>query len=260
MIGREVSEIADVEDLALHPIASVGRLVRGNRDLLRTDRKSRFCALCQRSAGLTNQRRLAFRPEQLRALSEQAFNVAAGLDDRVSAEFGIDSIQGTTCTTNDDCNTAQSESCAIREGETEGTCIETWFGICHAWAPVAIMEAEPQQPVTYNGVTFAINDLKALATLQYGETLDTRFMSLRCDERANGEGWALDAYGNPTNQSCADTNAGSFHVVVTNLLGLRGESFVEDRTFTRHQLSDSCSVVRLQGTRQFARDIECFRA
>lgn len=162
---------------------------------------------------------------------EKAFGVTANLDDRISKEYGIDSINGTDCTKDADCDSTKGEACAMREGETDGTCIETWFGICHAWAPAAIMELEPVSPVEYNGVTFEVNDLKALASLQYDKALNVSFLSLRCDENSQGEEWQLDAYGNPLAEGCADTNAGSFHVVITNFLGLKGESLVEDRTY-----------------------------
>jgi len=158
----------------------------------------------------------------------EAFEVE-GLPDQVSASFGIDSINNTSCSTNADCDSTKGESCSIRDGETEGTCIETWFGICHAWAPIAIMESEPDKAVTYNGVEFLVNDLKALATLQYHSGLSNKFMSLRCNDKSADI--SLDAYGNPTNQGCNDTNPGAFHIVITNFLGLKDQSLVEDRTY-----------------------------
>lgn len=156
-----------------------------------------------------------------------------GLEDRVSAEFGIESITSAkTCSTDDDCTKANGEVCAKRFGEDEGRCIETWFGICHAWAPAAIMEPEPISPVTHNGVEFKVNDIKALVSLQYTEGLDVKFMSLRCNDKGKGDdAMEYDEYGNPKADACADTNAGSFHIAVTNLLGIQGVSFVEDRTF-----------------------------
>jgi hypothetical protein len=51
----------------------------------------------------------------------------------------------------------------------------------------------------------------------------TKFLGSRC---------SLDkAHGNFYYESeCADTNAGAFHVILTNYIGLRNESFVIDRT------------------------------
>jgi hypothetical protein len=154
----------------------------------------------------------------------QAFGKAA-VEDAVSAHSGVDSLIGTACTTDVQCAAEKQGSvCAKRQGNATGTCSPTWFGLCHAWAPAAILEDEPKQPVVFNDVEFKVNDLKALMSLAYTEHLDVKFVSLRCDESAQG----TDLDGVP---ACDDTNAGTFHVVVANLLGLRGEAFIEDRTF-----------------------------
>jgi len=42
-----------------------------------------------------------------------------------------------------------------------------WSGLCHAWALAAIMEKEPSQPVNKNGITFRVQDLKALLIKTY---------------------------------------------------------------------------------------------
>jgi hypothetical protein len=161
-----------------------------------------------------------------------AFGRDAELEDRVSAAYGIDSIAGRSCSTDADCAGLAGASCAIRTGKTTGTCIETWFGLCHAWAPAAILEDEPVHPVTHNGVTFEVNDLKALVTLSYDAGLTEKFMSLRCDAKGTGDGaMSYDELGTPRPPECADTNAGAFHVVVANYIGLRKQSFVEDRTW-----------------------------
>ncbi|MEM4292870.1 MAG: pre-peptidase C-terminal domain-containing protein, partial [Thermoplasmata archaeon] len=39
-----------------------------------------------------------------------------------------------------------------------------WVGHCHAWSAAAILEDEPTRPVTRNGVTFYVGNLKALLT------------------------------------------------------------------------------------------------
>jgi hypothetical protein len=54
------------------------------------------------------------------------------LANAVSSKSGIDSQSSSKkCKSTSDCSEAE---CAIRRGETEGNCIPTWFGICHAWA------------------------------------------------------------------------------------------------------------------------------
>jgi hypothetical protein len=156
------------------------------------------------------------------------------LEDLVSSYNGIDHYAGrnTACETTSDCDADMAEYCAKRFGETEGTCIPTWWGICHAWAPVAIIEPEPKQAVTINGVEFKVNDLKALMTLLYDRST-SKFVSLRCNENDANDEITYDGYGSPTGSdvACKDTNPGTYHVLLTNYLGLRGASFVEDRTF-----------------------------
>ncbi len=168
----------------------------------------------------------------------KAFNVT-GVEDAVSKANGVDSqSHRTKCTAADSatkCKADVGEQCSIRFGKTEGYCIPTWFGICHAWAPAAIMTPEPKRPVTRNGITFKVNDLKALASLVH-EGVETKFVSLRCelDDRVGADEAKdvdYDDNGRPTTKECRDSNAGSFHVLVTNFLGVQRASFVFDRTY-----------------------------
>lgn len=162
----------------------------------------------------------------------EAFGIT-GVEDAVSKNHGIDNYASRTkCTTNSDCDDKLAESCAKREGKDEGVCIPTWWGICHAWAPVSILAPEPKHPVTHNGVEFKVNDIKALVTLAYNRT-ETKFVSLRCNENDGADEINYDNYGRPTgtSASCRDTNPGTFHVLMTNYLGIQKESFVYDRTF-----------------------------
>lgn len=162
----------------------------------------------------------------------KAFGVA-DIENKVSKVHGIDRYASrTACTENAQCNDKIGEVCAKRTGQTNGYCIPTWWGLCHAWAPASILEPEPVYPVTRNGVTFKVNDIKALMTLVYNSST-SKFVSLRCDEDESQGQITYDAYGRPTGDDveCKDTNAGTYHVLLTNYLGLRGQSFVEDRTF-----------------------------
>ena len=149
----------------------------------------------------------------------------SGVEDAVSRRYGVDSLTlNPTCRKDSDCKQPEGSVCAKRRGETTGRCSETWFGICDAWAPAAILEPEPRKAVTYNGVEFKVNDLKALISVSYTAGLEVRYVSLRCNESSKDEDLGdLD--------QCKDTNPGTFHVVAANLLGLRGESFIEDRTY-----------------------------
>ena len=165
---------------------------------------------------------------------EKAFG-RTDLEDRVSKHFGIDSAPKyglDSCTKEEDCEDEGTE-CAKRLDAEEGYCVPTWWGVCHAWAPAAIMEKEPEQPVEHNGVTFQINDIKALISLSYTAGLSTDFLSLRCNKNDKKEEIEYNEYGIPVedDKECADTNAGTFHVVVANMMGIQKKSFVEDRTF-----------------------------
>ena len=159
----------------------------------------------------------------------QAFN-RPGLEDRISTHYGIDSqSSNTACTEQSDCKSG--ESCSKREGQDSGYCIETWFGVCHAWAPAAVLEKEPLHPVIHNGVEFKVNDIKALISVSYDKGTEQTFISGRCDTL--GDDMNFDEHGNPTNEDgeCSDTNAGTFHVAVANVMGIAGKSFIEDRTY-----------------------------
>ncbi len=162
----------------------------------------------------------------------KAFGVT-GVEAGVSANHGIDSNgDRTACTTDSQCNSSLGEACAKRDGQTSGRCIPTWWGICHAWSPAAILLPEPKHEVTMNGVLFKVQDIKALVTLAHDST-NTKFVSLRCDALDSANEITFDKYGRPNGASanCKDTNPGTFHVLMTNYLGKQRASFVYDRTW-----------------------------
>ena len=77
-----------------------------------------------------------------------------------------------------------------------------------------------------------MNDIKALVTLVYNR-VSSKFVSLRCNEDDSEGGIEYDAYDRPTgdDEECKDTNPGTLHILLANYLGIKGQSFVEDRTF-----------------------------
>ena len=164
----------------------------------------------------------------------EAFGIA-DVEDRVSSAHGIENA-GThreSCKKDSDCTASDPGKCSKRRGagdDDEGVCIPTWWGICHAWAPVAILEPEPRHPVTKNGVEFKVQDIKALLTLVYNRA-SSKFISLRCNKQKDEINY--DLYDRPTDEDaeCKDTNPGTYHVLLANYLGIMGQSFVEDRTF-----------------------------
>lgn len=163
---------------------------------------------------------------------EKAFN-ETGVEDAVSKYHGIESVSK-TCTEATQCDSFLGETCARRPGKTEGRCVATWWGICHAWTPASILFPEPKNPVTRNGITFQVPDLKALASLVHNSTR-TKFVSLRCNKHnsvPDGGGIRLDQFGRPVDgdRECRDTNAGTYHVLLANYLGMMKQAFAEDRT------------------------------
>uniref|UniRef100_K3WNA6 Uncharacterized protein n=1 Tax=Globisporangium ultimum (strain ATCC 200006 / CBS 805.95 / DAOM BR144) TaxID=431595 RepID=K3WNA6_GLOUD len=135
------------------------------------------------------------------------------------------------CTADRDCSGLKDGSvCGKRKRESRGFCIPTWFGLCHAWAPAAIMELEPKCTVMMNGVEF-----KALITEVYdGADLPTVLTGSRfngndtTDKTTN-----RDKFGRHLDPRFRDLGAGFFHIAITNILGKLKKSVVVDVTAGR---------------------------
>ncbi|KAF4046328.1 Transglutaminase elicitor [Phytophthora infestans] len=138
----------------------------------------------------------------------------------------------TSCWTNWDCASRRDGSvCARRDGEARGYCIPTWYGICHAWAPAALLEPEPNCAVDYNGVTFQPMDIKALLSEVYdGANLATVFTGARFYGSDTGSGDDTDEYGRYTDSSRRDLGPGFMHVALANIIGRFNASVVMDVT------------------------------
>ncbi len=162
----------------------------------------------------------------------KAFGVADA-ENKVSQYYGIAKYGSRTeCSDDTVCKKELGETCAKRRGAEKGRCIPTWWGICHAWTPASILQPEAVKPVTKNGVTFKVNDIKALVTLAYDKST-SKFVSLRCDEDDGQNKIEYDEYGRPkgADVQCLDTNPGTYHLILANYLGIKQVSFAEDRTF-----------------------------
>lgn len=129
---------------------------------------------------------------------------------------------------------------AKRERSRNGAHEPGWAGYCHGWTPAALHYDEPG-PVTMTNpdgleIAFGASDVKALLSLFEGEVVRTRFrrqeLPFKVDTRVVG---TLCGSANPADPACTDANPGAFHVVMTNLLGLRGEGFGIDATNTREK-------------------------
>ena len=119
--------------------------------------------------------------------------------------------------------------------------IEEWWGSCHAWVPASILELEPLEPVVYNGVRFEVSDIKALLILLYDDS-----RQIAVGERCGEDVPERDARGRVIDAACRNTNAGTFHVMVTNLIGLMGQPLGEDRVAGRQVWNQPISGYRVE--------------
>ena len=126
--------------------------------------------------------------------------------------------------------------------------IASWMGICHGWAPAALNHHEPKpiDVVNPDGLTipFGSSDVKALLSYYYAydnRVQSTHQMGRRCNEKSD---------------NCQeDLNAGAFHIVLANKVGLEGTSFIADMEKTKevwnHPIySYSSNVVSITNARR----------
>ena len=129
--------------------------------------------------------------------------------------------------------------------------IPTWFGLCHNWAPATIMFDNPK-PITLKGkkghtIKFGSADIKALILMhmEYKSDLDryyrrkpgkSYFLGGRCnidlknlyEQYQKGEITKNEYEKGIDVLECKGTNAGSFHIAMANLVGVKKQSFVLD--------------------------------
>ena len=106
----------------------------------------------------------------------------------------------------------------------------TWEGICHGWTPAAIHYEEPKNVTMKNKdgleIPFGSSDVKALLSYFLAQFAsgheETQFIGERCN---------TDIEQNPEKADgpeCWDANPGTFHVMLTNMIGLAGKAFTCD--------------------------------
>ena len=117
-----------------------------------------------------------------------------------------------------------------------------WEGICHGWAQAATNYPEPAKVMVVNPdgirVPFGSSDVKALLAMHeaYNYGGKYSFTGRRCkvSGKVEGEGDDRDSNPNPPSEElanspdCKDVNAGAFHLVISNMLGIHGRGFVAD--------------------------------
>ncbi len=110
--------------------------------------------------------------------------------------------------------------------------VPTWTGLCHGWAAAVSMGIkEPQHSVVVTDVTgkykieFYPDDIEALETYLWAQAiLPTTVIGHRCEENPI----VIDPYGRPMNEACLDSNPMTWHIVITNKIGVLKNSFIMD--------------------------------
>lgn len=145
----------------------------------------------------------------------------------ISEKLGTGSARNRpSCSTTDDCAPFGDGSVCVGAAKTK-TCIPTWWGICHGISSAAVHEPALADSIVYNKVTFYRADIEALRGVLYAEGgVKSQALPGSCGSDAakatNQRGEAV--------RPCHVTDAGAWHVLVTNMLGLRHRGFVYDRT------------------------------
>lgn len=117
-----------------------------------------------------------------------------------------------------------------------------WEGICHGWAVAAANYPEPSQVVITNKdgikVPFGSSDVKGLLAMHDAYNYRGMYAQVgkRCaaSGKVPGEGDDRDHNPHPPTEEeanvpdCKDVNAGTFHIVLTNMIGIHSKSFVAD--------------------------------
>lgn len=117
-----------------------------------------------------------------------------------------------------------------------------WEGICHGWAQAAANYPEPEQVVITNPdgikVPFGSSDVKGLLAMHDAHNSIGYYTHIggRCKASGKIPGEARtgdeDRFMPETDASesveCRDVNAGAFHIVMANMIGIHSQSFVAD--------------------------------
>lgn len=117
-----------------------------------------------------------------------------------------------------------------------------WEGICHGWSQAAANYAEPMKVVVTNKdgihVPFGSSDVKGLLSMHDAFNSKGRYVRVgeRCAVKGKVEGEEEPEDGivpkisprDAQRDECRDVNAGAFHLILTNMIGVNSQSFVAD--------------------------------
>lgn len=126
--------------------------------------------------------------------------------------------------------------------------VETWFGICHGWAPAAFSVPEPKKAFDIDlkdgkGVMRVYpHDLKGLISQLWAQAqYNYNFLGGRCNDKHP----KTDASGRIISSECFDINPSSWHLALTHWVGRNKQSFVLDATYDYEVWNQPISSYRL---------------
>lgn len=102
---------------------------------------------------------------------------------------------------------------------------QDWEGICHGWVLASIHHSEPQPKTLRNrdgvNVPFGSADIKALLTYFYAWYADANAPTV-------GKRCSFGEWTGGRENCDQDLNAGAFHIILANKIGIQGLGFVMD--------------------------------
>ncbi|MBC7692632.1 MAG: hypothetical protein H7222_12795 [Methylotenera sp.] len=119
-----------------------------------------------------------------------------------------------------------------RERDRTGPDSKSWEGICHGWSAASMLHAEPVPVTVVNAdgiaIPFGSSDVKALMSLFYAHASDNEVgnvvqLGARCEKSKVG-----NLLSRHSDEDCADTNPGTFHLALGNLIGKRQTGFIAE--------------------------------
>lgn len=112
--------------------------------------------------------------------------------------------------------------------------VENWMGICHGWAPAAIVEPRPVKTIEVSSqdqkwrITLNPSEMKGLVSYNWATNpYPTAFLGSRCNEKHPPQ----DPNGRTLTPECFDLNPSTWHLTMVHLVGNQKRSFVMDATF-----------------------------
>lgn len=112
--------------------------------------------------------------------------------------------------------------------------VEKWMGICHGWAPAAMVEPGPQKAVdipSQDGqwsVHLNPSEIKGLISYSWATN---PYHSMNLGGRCNEKNPTADEHGRIIDPDCFDLNPATWHLAIINRLGLQKRSFIMDATY-----------------------------